>query len=227
MAAVPHPPCEPGHGSPEAGFSLVDMLVALTLLAVMAGLMASFVGQFRTISRLQQEAEARAELEAVLAYLQETIGSAMSLPLVHSPVARRTPFEGTASGLQFVAVARQGVQSFGLRETEVALRGEGDTKTLLQIFHPRRLDEGARAAAAVRVELARDIRAIAFSYLSYERTTSEPVWSDEWKNQGRLPAAVRITLTAARAGKGMSVEGEALLKLSERGFTEPAASDGP
>lgn len=213
-------------GSPEAGFSLIDMLVALALLAVMSGLMASFLGQFRTIGRLQQDAEAQSELEAVMSYLEQTIGAAMPLPLIHLPPERRASLEGTAPSLQFVAVARQGVQSFGLRETEIGLKGDGDAKTLVQIFRPRRLDETAQTAAAVSVELARGVGGITFRYLSHDPATGEPVWSDAWKDRSGLPAAVRITLTVTREGKVLSVQGEALLKLAEGSVADPASAGG-
>ena len=209
----------------EAGFSLVDTLVALALLAVMSGLMASFVGQFRTIGRLQQDAEAQGELEAVIIYLQGTIAAAMPLPLLRSPPEQRFSLEGGPDSIEFVATARQGVSSFGLRETAIALEGKGDVRTLVQTFRPRRLD--ARAAALLSVELARGVGAIAFRYLGYEGASRKPVWSEEWKARPGLPAAIRIELTARRNGETVLVSGVALLKLSNGSMMEPSARASP
>lgn len=207
-------PYEPSPSDAQAGFSLIDMLVALTLLAVMSGLMTVFLGQVRTIGRLQQDTQALNELDALLSYLQQSIGGAMPLALVQSPAERRRYLEGSASKMQFVEIARQGSQSYGLRETEIAVEGTGEAKTLVQSFRPRRLDRDAQATATVSVELATELHEVVFQYLSYEPSTHKRFWADDWRGRSDLPAAIRIRLSATRRGVNVEAEGQAILKFS-------------
>lgn len=199
---------------PRGGFSLIDMLVALILLAVMSGLMAAFIGQFRTIKRIQTDVSARMELDALAAYLEDTIGNAMPLPFVEDQVEKRISFIGTPSELRFVTIARQGALSFGLRETKVFLKGDDRLKTLVQDFAPRRLDEAVRTAATSSVDLAGNLSGLTFQYLSYDLATHAPLWSDSWTSRTGLPAAVRITLAAERDGRTLAASGQAIIKLA-------------
>lgn len=198
----------------RAGFTLIDMLVALILLAVMSGLMAAFIGQFRTMKRIQTNLSAQMELDALVGYLETSIGGAMPLTLVKDYVEQRISFEGGPSELQFVTIARQGALSFGLRETRISLKGGEPLKTLVQDFAPRRVDQAIRIAATSSVDLAGNLSALKFQYLSYDMATHSPSWNDNWSARAGLPAAVRITLAAERNGKTMTATGQAILKLA-------------
>jgi prepilin-type N-terminal cleavage/methylation domain-containing protein len=66
----------------EGGFSLIEVLVALVLLSVIAGLMTGFMGQFRILKRVQSENAAQLEVEALAGFLGESISGAMPLHLI-------------------------------------------------------------------------------------------------------------------------------------------------
>jgi type II secretory pathway component PulJ len=205
------------------GFSLIDMLVALVLLAIISGLMLAFIGQFRVLQRLRTDISAKMELDALTGYLQDTIGGAMPLPFLDNQPDTRFVFEGTKSRLRFTTIARQGVQSFGLRETALALEGQGDRQTLVQDFYPRRLDEQERTAATATIELAANITTLKFEYLSYDAKTRAPIWSEDWLARNGLPAAVRFDFTSQRNGKVLQSSGQAVVNLAE----EPQATTQP
>jgi hypothetical protein len=190
------------------------MLVALVLLAVISGLMTAFIGQFRTINRIRMDTSARMELEAVTAYLESAIGGALPRPFIEIQAERRFSFEGTATSLRFVTIARKGVAAFALRETGIVLAGDGPRKTLVQDFAPRRLDATVKNAATTSIDLAGDVAALTFEYLSYDPTTKAPLWTESWVSRPGLPAAVRISITAERNGKLVTAEGQAVLALS-------------
>jgi type II secretory pathway component PulJ len=201
---------DPILNDPRAGFSLVDMLVALVLLAVVSGLMASFIGQFRVINRLRTDRTAQMELDALAGYLENTIGSAMTLPFVAGQEEQRLSFEGTATKLRFVTIARQGARSFGLRESGISLKD----KTIVQDFSPRRLDKTDRASASTSIDLAGGVALLEFRYLSYDATTRQPRWTTEWLSRSGLPAAVRIAVAAERNEKMLRSDGHAILKMA-------------
>lgn len=207
----------PPEDSAAGGFSLVDMLVALVLLSVTAGLMAAFIGQFRTITRMQTDVSAQTEMDALASYLEDTIGNALPMSFIDNQSDKRFSFEGTASKLRFVSIARQGVKAFGLRETGILLDGDSESKTLHQRFEPRRLDPDKRAAAAASIRLAENITGLKLQYLSYDPATLAPLWTNEWIARAGLPAAVRFEIRAQRNDKMLTASGYAILKLSGAG----------
>lgn len=223
IASTPKLPLDDGASS---GFSLVDILVALVLLSVVAGLMAAFIGQFRTITRLQTDISARVEMNALVSYLEGTIGSALPMTFIENQADRRFSFEGTASRVRFVTIARQGVKAFGLRETDISLDGGGELKALQQRFSPRRLDPNERAAATSSISLAENIASLKLQYLSYDQSTFAPLWTDEWVARTGLPAAVRFEVRARRDGKMLTASGYAILKLSTTGQVTPRLAAG-
>lgn len=210
------------NGEQSAGFSLIDMLVALVLLSIISGLMVAFIGQFRVLQRVKTDIATKMEMEALASYLEGTIGSAMPLPFLDNQADTRFVFEGAKSRLRFTTIARQGLASFGLRETNLALKGNSDLQILVQDFYPRRVDEQARTAATTTIELASDIKAVEFEYLTYEPETRTPIWSNEWLGKNGLPAAVRFVLTTVRDGKPRPVSGYAVVSLATDIYPETA-----
>jgi type II secretory pathway component PulJ len=208
---------------PEAngGFSLVDMLVALLLLAIISGLMATFIGQFRVINRLQDSASIQIELNALAGYLEDSISRAMPLPLTGNR-ERRQFLLGTENSIRYVEVARRGLRSFGLTEAVLSLKNvvEPHRITLVQQHHPRRLG----TTAADQIELAEGVVSLKFKYLSYDTTTRSAAWLDEWSTTGTLPVAVRFDLVVDRAGKSFATAGYAVLSLARRGEITPAVA---
>jgi type II secretory pathway component PulJ len=197
----------------SGGFTLVDMLVALVLTSLLAGLMMGFLGQFRSIKRLQTDISAQAELDALAAYLEETIGGAMPLFFINGDPEKRMSLDGDRARLSFVTIARQGAQSFGLRETTIELSGTEVARSLMQSFRPRRFG-AASIAGEKSINLADNITSITFRYLYYEGKSRSPIWSDNWTSRPGLPAAVQIDLVARRNGKSMTAEGHAILGLA-------------
>jgi len=184
--------------SGEEGFTLIEVLVTLALMAMLTTIMSGAIGQLRNLSSASHRNDANVELEAILAYLDRMISSAQTLPLMAG--SDRLLFTGTGNNLQFVAVARLGVRGQGLRDVSVSFIDEGDSKRLVQAVTPRRFDRGQ--AEQIQVVLAENLEAVTFEYRSWGRG-KEPnsSWLGEWNAPGLLPSAIRVKVTATRFGK--------------------------
>lgn len=214
----------PENGAAD-GFSLVDMLVALVLLSVVAGLMAAFIGQFRTITRMQADVSAQTEVDALASYLEDSIGNALPMAFIDNQSDKRFLFEGTASTVRFVTITRQGVKAFGLRETDIVLEGGNELNILRQHFSPRRLDPAERVAATTSINLAENVARLKLQYLSYDPASLAPLWMDEWVARAGLPGAVRFEIRAKRNDKMFTASGYAVLKLSTAGQAIPQSAE--
>lgn len=196
------------------GFTLIDMLVALILTSILAGLMMGFLGQFRSIKRIQADISSQAELDALAAYLEDAIGGAMPLPFIKGDPEKRISFVGDGTKLRFVTIARQGARSSGLRETTIGLEGTDAPRTLTQAFYPRRFGTANTTPGKTSINLAENITSIQFRYLRFGDKSRDPLWSDNWTSETGLPVAVQIDLTARRNGRSLTAEGRAILPLA-------------
>ena len=79
-----------------AGFTLIEMLVALILLAILGWLMMSFLGQLSAVKRLQGEVSAQTELNALAGYLEQSVGGALPLAFINGNAEKLISFEGSS-----------------------------------------------------------------------------------------------------------------------------------
>ena len=183
----------------QGGFLLVEILVALSVVAVMAALMTSFLGQLAAVSRLEHRIAARTELDAAAAYLQRTFAGIKMAPLLDNEPETNFVFEGLPQELRFAAVTRRGFYSLALRDFRIFVdRSTGKTR-LLHSLTPRRLVNGEPIAPNPPTSILQDIDSVAFEYAD-----EVGGYSNQWKVDGLLPAAVKVTLFRTVGGTEIS-----------------------
>lgn len=183
-------------GPGEAGFTLVEVLVTLALIAMLSTIMVGAIGQLAQLSAASRKNDAQVEMDALAAYLAQVITDAQALPLLDQAADERIFLQGSPTGLRFVSVARLGTNQRGLREIDISVEGETDRKTLLQETYPRRFgrSEDLRGNA---VTLADDLASVNFEYREMSGTDR---WSDRWVATDQLPAAIQVRISAMRHG---------------------------
>lgn len=192
-------------GRPGAGFTLVELLVALTLLGLVSVVL---FGGLRFGTRAWEAGNARverlAEVQAVQGVLRRRIAQAV-LPedagaesaFSDSPAA----FAGAEDSLRFVALvpSRVGVGGFYLFELSVADDGDGARLELAwRLFRPDQpgdLDEPAPGLGGRRV-LIEGIEEAKFGYYGAERAGAEAgaeaEWRERWDGADGLPALIAL-----------------------------------
>ncbi|WP_245460140.1 general secretion pathway protein GspJ [Mesorhizobium sp. M1B.F.Ca.ET.045.04.1.1] len=194
--------------SPIEGFALIDVLVGLALLGVVSALMVVFLGQARTMLRIQNATQMQMEVDAATRFLETALGIAETLPLTQSTPDDVIYFSGGPDRLQFNGVMAIGFGSSALRQ--IAIQPTGDSLTIIQI--PRR---GGAAGADdkagnLTVPLIAGVTGVRFEYLD----GSKGSWSADWKLNRRLPAAIRFKLSVAKDGAIYVSDGFARLNLA-------------
>ena len=155
----------------RAGFTLVELLIALALAAIVS-LLAVSATRFAAmgldrVSVAAQRLEVRRNLEAMLRHSLEATLIAPSLPNV-------APLEGDSGKVTWLALAEDGHP--GLYRDE--LRLEGDALVLL-----RRPETGGAESRTVLAPRAR----LTLSYF-------DTAWRDAWQGKAAPPRLVRIAL---------------------------------
>ncbi len=180
----------------DSGMVLVELLTALSILAIMSALMAGMLGQTRTLGRMGTEVTARAELAAAADHLARTISAARPLALSGTATERPPVLVGTAGGLRFVAVTRRGFDTLGLSEVMIAPRSGPDGLIVVESLRPVHAGGAPATAAEIVVD---GLASAEFAYVGTDGTVL-PNWS-----AGTLPAGVRITLVKTHRGRQIRV----------------------
>ncbi|RMD61464.1 MAG: prepilin-type N-terminal cleavage/methylation domain-containing protein [Alphaproteobacteria bacterium] len=211
--ATPALPGGPRHGTGASrGFTLIEMLVALTL----AGLVSvALLGGLRFGTRVWQagdaKAEAQAEIEAIQGLLRRHITQAV-MPEPVAPVSGTLPaFIGTSDRLHIVSIVPAHVGVGGLYRIEIAVRegpdGNRRLELLWRLYRPnqvRELDdmpEAQETPVGGRRILLDDVREAAFAYYGQRDGTDRPEWHEEWDGRMGLPALIALRLKFA-TGRG-------------------------
>lgn len=174
------------------GFTLIEVVVALSLVAVlMVGLVSALVTFGNTGSRLEQRALKSDDIRLVHAFLRQSLAAASALQHIREGDQVRTVWlSGDDRQVEWLGLmpARHGAG--GLYHLKLHLaRGADDRDLLLLDYRPYVADEeSADWSAAGRHELIDGELAIRIEYLR----AGDEAWQSFWDDPMVLPVLVRI-----------------------------------
>jgi general secretion pathway protein J len=182
--------------SGEAGFTLLELLIALTLLGLLTTLI---FGGLRLAtqawSRVDDRAGDAADLRAVADVLRHALGAAYPVYATADPTDPTIAFDGEADSVFLVAPLPPAIGAGIPAELRFAVAGNGRSRALVMGW---RLDlpaaDGGGPLPEQRIELLRHVRAIRFAYFGPDATGGAPIWQWEWAGRDRLPDLVRIRI---------------------------------
>ena len=185
----------PERAPAERGFTLIEILVAVTLLGL---LMAALLGGVRLGVRAWEASETRldegARLTAVQDFLRERLTQAH---LFEPPVAAVTTgprFRGEPDRLSFVTLMPAHLGA-GFERMILSLTAAADGDDLSVEWWPADLGDdpdAARDAVRSRVLLAQ-VAELRLAYFGQVDATRPPTWSEVW-DRPLLPLLVRVQL---------------------------------
>lgn len=167
------------HCSGEAGFSLLDTLIALAVTAFVgvAGAGATFLAM-RTYEGVR---EAAARTTFVLD-ADRTLRSLLDRLAVSSIERYQPSFSGTDGGFSLVSTGPEALFTDSVRPLNIRIDSSGSTATLL-LERPdvSRRDGFASAPAELR-----------FSYFGAPSRDEEERWLERWERRDAMPRALRL-----------------------------------
>ena len=178
----------------EAGFTLVELLVAVTLLALLTTLV---FGAIKYAARAWAETDHRAVVAADLSAVQDVfrhaIGGAYPASASAEPTDREVAFDGAGEWLALVAPLPAAIASGVEARQRFFVDGEGRSQALVLGW---RLDLPASDEATPlpenRVRLLDHVRALRFAYYGVADPTQGPRWWERWSGYSRLPDLIRV-----------------------------------
>ena len=194
-----HPACGGTRASLHRGFTLLEMLIAVTLLALLVLLA---FGSLRTAVRSVRSGEALVErtdrMRLTQEFLRRQLSHAMPLPFERlEDTGENRVFVADRNELRFVApmpgyLSRGGphVQWLTLVDGPRGGRLEFD-HAQLNGYDPDRPKGDSEREPVVLIEGFRDAR---FEYRALDEQGELSDWSSSWEDAQRLPLLVRLTL---------------------------------
>jgi general secretion pathway protein J len=182
------------------GFTLVELLIALTLLGLILSLL---LGGFRFgISAWESGGHRMArsnEVVAVQDLLRNEISQARGLLVDSRASGTNKTFKGSPRELEFAAplpahMGAGGYYLFSLGARDI--RGRTRLALAWRTYRPDMFAAGREGTAAEAL-LLDDIRSIAFAYYGQSDEDEQPVWTDDWGDRRSLPKLVRLRLEFA------------------------------
>ncbi len=182
---------------PEAGFSLVEVLVTLVLVSVMATAMAAMTGQFRQLINNTDRSGDKMALQAATRYLTRQLEQAEAIQIDGINGGSSPCMTGEIDKVKFVANVRLGAISYGLRNLEFELN---DGEKLVRSSALRRLAVEGDALKLEPAVVLDGVQALEFAYFGSLTGTEAPAWHDSWSAVARLPQAISVTVKQSRKG---------------------------
>jgi len=187
----------------DSGFTLVELMIALVLMAGMASILfgslslaaRSWDGGEAKVLQVSDMRTAQTYLRAQLsAQYPQRLWKAAELPLL---------FAGSRDEMRYAAALPERVAEGGVYYFRLAVVRTAEKSQLVQervIPDPSALQQPEFRDAG-RSVLAEDIAELAIGYFGRDANAAdadEPTWRDRWDDQQRLPLLVRIDVKPAK-----------------------------
>lgn len=177
----------------QCGFTLVELLIALTLVGLLATLV--FAGT-KLAAAAWNKTDARAadaaDLWAVENVLRQSISAAHPSLVAADPRDRMIAFDGGAEALTLLAPLPQAIAAGVVAQLRFFLVPEAGSRLLVMGW---RLDLPAASGSPLpesRVRLLDRVRMIRFDYFGPADAGGAPLWQGHWSGRSRLPDLVRV-----------------------------------
>lgn len=179
----------------DSGFTLLEVLVSFSILALMGALTSSFLQQLSSIKRLETTTAQQMELDQATQFLSRLLEGVQPIQLLDAEPGSSVFMRGHPQSLKASSIMRQGVLSYGLKEVEIYVHDDAETPTLIFNATPRRMRNGE--VVSVSQDTISIIKGIKHFRLEYADNGD---WFDSFFQEGELPDAIRARIAIVADG---------------------------
>ena len=187
-----------GRGHRHAGFTLLELLIAMTLLGMILVLL--FGGlrlAVRSWDTSQKQVDSLNSVRSLEGFLRRELSVAYPYVWKNVP-GRQVAFLGERNKVSFVAQLPTRVGGGGLYLISVALEQQANSQRIVWKHLPLNSQMNDFSALAQTPEMVlaaselSNVEEIWLSYLGQESEGAAPLWADRWQSSTRLPMLIRV-----------------------------------
>jgi general secretion pathway protein J len=180
---------------PASGFTLIEVLIAMTLLSVMVALL---FGSMKLCADSWQKGETKiADVNStavVYQFFQHHLTTAIPLWDDFSDENRTLSFQGHQQSLQFVSAFPASAKKSGLQLFSLKLMDDDEGKYLQVSIKPFFPIGKGEEWQDEEVTLLNHVSDFSVSYFAIDEMQPEGTWQDEWVNMEAMPRLVKIKI---------------------------------
>ena len=187
------------HYHPESGFTLLELLVAMTLLGLLLVMLYSGMNtSLRSWDRGEDYAERSNEIRVVHDFIRRQLRQSMTVFRQDPDLGRAVYFEGEPDSIGWVAPMLSYLGQGGLYFVRIDIAKEQDHEALRVTWHPYRPDvEDKDDIPEEQIEetiLLGLIEGFSLSYFGVEEDSEDPEWFERWEHPQQRPELVKLSL---------------------------------
>jgi prepilin-type N-terminal cleavage/methylation domain-containing protein len=185
----------------RAGFSLLEILLAVSLLAMITSAILGGLHLGKRAWETGRDYESVAEVEEAANAVAALMARAFPASISRNEQEQFVAIQGRGDELRFVATSEGGASWAGLDQMLIRLRGS-DLEISTSVFRADhwRSGPGSRPAKALA-----GVRTFELSYFGSSDPETPPRWTKSWIDQRMPPRLVSARIVALRNGKAIDV----------------------
>jgi general secretion pathway protein J len=202
----------------ERGFTMVELLLALVLIALMTGFILGGLDLVRHTWRTDQDRQSYGEIDAAVAAIETQLSRAIPAVAATGNNTARPVFAGRAHDIVFVTLSEGNTQVAGMMLTglalvdsgglgsSTALDGNGRVRLWNAVFRTNIIFSGVPVNATSTVLFER-VLSFDLAYFGASGSSHQRAWHDEWNQQDHLPelVAIKVTIATSRGPVTMDI----------------------
>jgi general secretion pathway protein J len=178
----------------EAGFTLIELMVAFALMGLLIMIMGGGVRfGVRVWEASQLRADAMGEIQAIRGFMRERT---LAMRPVRQAGADRSQkaiaFQGSARDMEFVTLMPSYVTRGGLYHVAFGVSDDGASDAITMRWWP--YGGGQTGPGTGQRRLMEGIKELKISYFGNPENTGDDRWQDTWSESATLPRLVSIKL---------------------------------
>jgi general secretion pathway protein J len=183
----------------QAGFTLIEMVVAMTILGVMLMLLYSGLS-FALRSWDASDVNGQLTMDRRIGenFLRREVSELFPMRW-KDPVALKLAFEGDKQHMRFVSARPAGISAGGLSLVSIEVADDPRNRRERHLVMRRAMpddeqkDFGPLEKADASILIA-DVDSVEFAYFGSENDFAEPKWVDNWTFTSRVPQMIRLRI---------------------------------